>query len=186
MDELKDNSLEVNGSNFEIKIIDLHWIDRKEDDGKDLCLHGNVFVRIGDEIIDNGIDNDDWTVSAGALMMLRSIETNHIVFKEENHMLPCCGHFMYIDEKTNNIIVLGCPTGIDWTVIHEGNNVKLITESGKETIISNDKYEKIIFNYADKLKKFYDNSLPKILSEDYHRECYFKFWEEWNQIRSRQ
>ena len=53
MDELKDNSLEVNGSNFEIKIIDLHWIDRKEDDGKDLCLHGNVFVRIGDEIIDN-------------------------------------------------------------------------------------------------------------------------------------
>lgn len=38
---------------------------------------------------------------------------------------------MYIDEKTNKIVVLGCPTGIDWTVIHKGNNVKLITESGK-------------------------------------------------------
>lgn len=56
----------------------------------------------------------------------------------------------------------------------------------KETIISNDEYEKIIFNYADKLKNFYDNSLPKILSEDYHIECYFKFWEEWDQIRSKQ
>ncbi|WP_077847576.1 hypothetical protein [Clostridium puniceum] len=51
--------------------------------------------------------------------------------KEENHILPCCDHFMYIDEKTNKIVVLGCPTGIDWTVIHKGNNVKLITESGK-------------------------------------------------------
>ena len=86
MNMLKGDSLEVSGSNFVIKIIDLHWIDRKEDDGKDLCLHGNIFVRIGDEIIDNGIDNADWTVSAGALMMLRSIETNHIAFKEEKKL----------------------------------------------------------------------------------------------------
>ncbi len=184
MDILKDNSLEADGSNFVIRIIDLHWIDRKEDNGKDLCLHGNVFVRIGDEIIDNGVDNN-WTVSAGALMMLRSIETNHIAFKEENHMLPCCGHFMYIDEKTNKIVVLGCPTGIDWTVIHEGTDVKLITENGKETIISNEEYKKTIFNYADKLKDFYDNSLSKIFSEDYDRECYSEFWKEWNKIRSR-
>ncbi|BCZ46795.1 hypothetical protein psyc5s11_28620 [Clostridium gelidum] len=183
---LKDDSLEVNGSNFVIKIIDLHWIDGKEDDGKDLCLHGNVFVRIGDEIIDNGIDNDDWTVSAGALMMLRSIETNHIAFKEENHMLPCCGHFMYIDEKTNKIVVLGCPTGIDWTVIHKGNNVKLITETGKETIIPNNEYEEIIFSYTDKLKEFYNNSMPKIFSDDYDRKSYVEFWKEWNQIRNKQ
>ncbi|MZK51436.1 hypothetical protein [Clostridium beijerinckii] len=45
MDILKDNLLEIDDSNFVISIIDLHWIDRKEDDGKDLCLHGNVFVK---------------------------------------------------------------------------------------------------------------------------------------------
>ena len=185
MDILKGNAFKIDDSNFVIRIIDLHWIDRKEDDGKDLCLHGNVFVRIGNEIIDNGVDND-WTLSAGAFMMLRSIETNHIAFKEENYMLPCCGHFMYIDQKTNKIVVMGCPTGIDWSIIHQGNNVKLITRSGKETIISNDEYKKIIFNYVDKLKDFYNNSLPKIFSEDYHRKCYFKFWEEWNEIRSKQ
>ena len=72
MDILKDNELEIDGANFVIEIIALHWIDGKEDDGKDLCLHGNVFVRIGNEIIDNGVDND-WIVSAGALMMLHSI-----------------------------------------------------------------------------------------------------------------
>lgn len=185
MNILKVDSDKINSSDFEIRIIDLHWIDSKKDDGKDLCLHGNVSVRIGSEIIDNGIDDHDWTLSAGALMMLRSIENNHIAFEEENYMLPCCGHFMYIDEKTDKVVVLGCPTGIDWTVIHEDNNVKLVTRNGKETIITNDVYKEIIFNYTDTLKDYYDNSLQKIFTEDYNRKCYFKFWEEWNQIRKK-
>lgn len=36
-------------NNFDIKILDLHWI-KDVDDPTDLCAHGHVFVKIGDEV----------------------------------------------------------------------------------------------------------------------------------------
>lgn len=44
------------------------------------------------------------------------------------------------------------------------NNVKLITESKKETTIPINQYKAVIFNYADKIKTFYSKSLPKEFS----------------------
>ena len=36
--------------NFEIEILDLHWIDN-EDNPNDLCARGHVFVKFGNEVI---------------------------------------------------------------------------------------------------------------------------------------
>jgi hypothetical protein len=37
-------------NNFDIKLLDLHWI-KDIDDPTDLGAHGSVFVRIGNEIV---------------------------------------------------------------------------------------------------------------------------------------
>ena len=47
----------------------------------------------------------------------RLLHQTHIVKRQ----LPCCGHFMIPNETLDNVTILGCPNGIDWSVIHDGN-----------------------------------------------------------------
>ena len=53
---------------FKIIINDLYWIGGDKDDPKDLCLHGNLTVHIGDTIL-----ADHGTVSATALYLLKTL-----------------------------------------------------------------------------------------------------------------
>lgn len=55
---------------------------------------------------------------------------NHIIYTD-NQMLPCCGHFMIPNETLDNVTISGCPNGIDWSVIHDGNSVILELEDGE-------------------------------------------------------
>jgi hypothetical protein len=57
---------------FEIKLLNIHWIDRFKDNSEDLCAHGNVYVRINDEIISDK-NSMIWTVSATALYLYKNI-----------------------------------------------------------------------------------------------------------------
>jgi hypothetical protein len=176
--------------NFELKIMSLHWASGAPDDSLDLCLHGKVFVKIDDKIIDDGI-NDSWTVSTGAYRMLESLYNNHIsCFSEdvvldcEKHLLPCCGHFMFVDEKTGELGIIGCPNGVDWSVLHENGMVKLVSNSDIQAIISLDEYRDIVFRFADKIKAFYDKSSPKTPDPECDIVAYLKFWANWEQMRN--
>ena len=81
-------------SRFEIKILDLHWINNI-DDGLDLCLHGHCFVKIRDEIISDN-NSDSWTLSVTGLYLLRTLKNNYDK-SYGSQILPCCGHFqMYV------------------------------------------------------------------------------------------
>ena len=120
---------------FSLKIFDLFWLGDEKDYHEDFCLHGRVQAIIGDEILDDGLndDLDEWTVSAGAFRMLQSIYSDHYSGKEE-HLLPCCGHFMFINDKMDELAILGCPNGIDWNIKHIGNDVVL--KSAKGTMVT--------------------------------------------------
>ena len=169
---------------FEIKIINLHWINETNEDPNDLCLHGNVFVKIGNKIIDDGVANL-WTVSSGAYRMLETLYRNHNDSDEcyEEHLLPCCGHFMFVDEKTDKLIICGCPNGIDWTVIHENNMVKLVEDESTQIIMPFEEYKNAVFNFADKVKMFYDKCLPKHPNPE-DAKAYQRFWLDWEKFRN--
>ena len=77
---------------FRIDVTDFTWIKGPEDDPKDLCLHGKVTAHIGDEVLE-----DQGTVSASAIYLLRSLTEDHQT-GNENQMIPCCGHFMVANE----------------------------------------------------------------------------------------
>ena len=172
--------------NFELRIIDLHWIDGTADDPEDWCLHGNVFVRIGDEIIDDGVSNSGWTVSAGAYYMLETLHNNH---KQDsgNQLLPCCGSSMHIDEKTDTFDIIGCINGLDWSVTHENGKVRLTTALNTETVLTFAEYKSVVVDFADEIKAFYAKCSPKVFMGDfaeYDKRCYERFWVDWDKMRN--
>lgn len=57
----------MNQTDFDIKILRQHWIkDDGNDDKYDLCSHGEIYIRIGNEILSNQ-ETGSWTLSATGL-----------------------------------------------------------------------------------------------------------------------
>ena len=164
---------------FHISADNLHWIDGTEDDIDDLCLHGHATARIGNEIF----EFDDATVSATGLYLLKSLTCDHIMGKEIQ-MLPCCGHNIYANETMDKVDIWGCDHGIDWTVLHSGRIVELITISGRHTFLPLAIYQNEVWQFADKIEAFYQRCSGKILPSDQtDRDGYLTFWKEWHRRR---
>ncbi|HLP94899.1 MAG TPA: hypothetical protein VK168_12730 [Saprospiraceae bacterium] len=168
---------------FDIKILDLHWI-KDVDDPTDLCAHGHVLVKIGNEIIADK-DSLDVTLSATALHLMRTLKENYKKGDYSCQLLPCCGHFIMADEHKGIANIIGCPNGIDWTIIHtKDNKVKHISERGNEAIIDKEQYAKLVWAFADQVENFYKTSKPKILpTDDVEKRGYLSFWNEWRTLR---
>lgn len=164
---------------FKIKGTNLHWMDGL-DESLDLCLHGDAEVQIGGE----RLTHENTAVSATALYLLKSLTEDHI-YGEDNQMLPCCGHFMVPNDALTEVRIIGCPNGVDWSVIHENGQVRLITESKREAVVSFDEYREAVFAFADEIESFYKNSKEKVFIKcEEDRESYPIFWEEWRRRRN--
>jgi len=171
---------------FEINIIDIHWL-KNIDERNDLCAHGFLYLKIGDEIVSNK-ETGNWTLSSTALSLLRSIDSDYTKGDYANQLLPCCGHFFIADENEQTVIIQGCETGIDWKIIHvDANKIKHVLENGKEITIDKEIYKQIVFDFADKVEQFYIESEPKNIPEDeFDRKGYLTFWKEWKRLREKE
>ena len=164
---------------FSIRATDFKWIDGSKDNAADLCLHGHAIVCIGKNILEY-----DATISATALYLLKTLTENHII-NTDNQLLPCCGFSIIPNDALDNVTIIGCDDGIDWSVIHDFNNVILELEDGSREYISIDDYKKEVFSFADKIEAFYKSCTPKILPKDkYTRNGYIAFWNEWHKRRN--
>lgn len=163
---------------FKIDAENFSWIQGTEDDPNDLCLHGHAVAYIGNRRLEY-----DATVSATALYLLKSLTENHIMY-EDNQMLPCCGFFYLPNETLDNVVISGCPNGIDWTIKHENDDVVLILSDGIEERVPIEEYREEVFRFADKIEDYYSQCEPKILPEDkFGRDGYLAFWNEWHRRR---
>ena len=163
---------------FEIHATDLHWLPGS-DETEDLCLHGHATAIIGTERLEY-----DATVSATAIYLLKSLCEDHAC-GAGLQMLPCCGHFLIAYDNLSHVEIVGCDSGIDWSVLHEGDNVRLITENGGNVVIPLEKYRRAVFAFADEIKQFYLESKPKqIPTDEFERNGYLAFWNEWKELRS--
>jgi hypothetical protein len=171
--------------NFDLKIIDLHWLENV-DDRYDLCAHGHVYLKIGDQIVSDKEAND-WTLSSTALSLLRTIESDYEKDHYSNQLLPCCGHFFIPDDKGETVIIQGCNTGIDWKIIHaKDNQVRHILKNGAEVTIDDSVYKNIVIDFADQVEHFFKESRPKIIPKDkFDRKGYLTFWKEWRNLRDK-
>ena len=170
-------------NNFDIKLLDIHWI-KNVDDPTDLCAHGHVFVKIGKEVVADK-DTFDIALSSTALYLMRTIKHDYKKDDFASQLLPCCGHFIIADTDTDFVTIMGCNSGIDWTIIHTDNNkIKHISDSGNEITIDIEEYKKLVFAFADQVEKFYSDSRPKTIpSDDFDKKGYLTFWKEWRNLR---
>ncbi len=163
---------------FSIDASGFHWISGAPDDPEDLCLHGHAEAEIGGELLEY-----DCTVSAAALYLLKSLTEDHIMGSGEQ-MLPCCGFFLVADEAGENVEIIGCDHGEDWTVLHDGDNVRLITPSGCETVVPIGEYRGEVFRFADKVADFYRSCSPKREpGDEFDRRGWAAFRREWHRRR---
>ena len=164
---------------FRIECTDLEWITDSPWAEDDLCLHGKVRAVIGDTLIE-----DSGTVSATALYLLKSLTRNHVI-DAEIQMIPCCGHTFLYNADLTEVDISGCPYGTDWTVEHGEGGVKIITREGQETFVSMAEYRREVFRFADRVEAFYAAWPEKKPCDDFTRNGYTAFWNEWRQRRGK-
>ena len=111
---------------FQIEVESLTWIDGSADDPQDLCLHGHVRVQIGQRVLE-----DDATVSATALYLLKTLTEDKRMEPHSIQMLPCCGFFMIANKERTEVEIIGCDNGTDWSVIHQDGKIRLILPTGR-------------------------------------------------------
>lgn len=168
---------------FSIEITNPIWICNNPDDPHDLCSHGHVTLRYGNKVL----AEDDVTTSAAALMLMRSLENDHLPYPDSSsQLLPCCGHTMLPQEDSEDVLLLGCPSGIDPEVRHIEGRIALTFQDGLSIQINKEEYAAAVFEFVDHVEEFYAACSPKILSDDdFDKRGYELFWEEWHRRKRR-
>lgn len=165
---------------FEIKIKKLYWIDGSQDNKEDLCLHGDLQIRLNDQIVQYSP-----TVSATGLRLLRSLFEDHQGGNGEQ-LFPCCGNTMLANKQVNRVEIIGCDQGLDWSVKHEAGLVTIEADENLKTTYYYLQYKKEVLNFTKQIEDFYKKAGERILPEDeMDREGYLAFWKEWRNLRDK-
>ena len=91
---------------------------------------------------------------------------------------------MIADDKEESVNIIGCPNGIDWTILHHNDTIEHLTDNGAKGIINVKDYKTVVFSFADQVEQFYKDSRRKSLPEDeFDKKGYLTFWKEWRRLR---
>lgn len=169
-----------------LRPVNLRWIQGATDDPKDLCAHGDVEFRIGNDVLLGPTAGKDLTVSAAALYLLRTLSVPHSQDAPVgDHLFPCCGFNMYDVAEEEDVFICGCPSGEDFEVLHEvsGTGVVVRAADGREWRLEWPQWRAAVFDFADKVSEFYAACSPKKPSNEEDGKGFRKFAAEWGRRR---
>jgi hypothetical protein len=164
--------------------VNLHWIKGSLDDPSDLCAHGHVEFRVGSDVLLDAALGPEVTVSAAALYLLRTLTAAHSKQGPVgDHLFPCCGFAMW-DVGEPDVVISGCPNGVDFEVLPGGDNTEVLVraEGGREWRLQQSEWQAAVFEFADCVSGFYATSSQKQPSAD-DEAGYRKFVAEWERRR---
>jgi len=165
-----------------LQLLDLHWLAHGVEQ-YDLCAHGCVTIQIGPETLATQSDGD-WCVSAAALYLLRTLTADHTAQAPVGeHLIPHCGHEMYTQIASADVLIMGCPSGVNWDVLHQQGAVILRTATGAEEYLSENVWQQHVIGFSDTVADFYAASLPKTPTNVYESASYAAFQAEWQRRR---
>lgn len=170
---------------FEISILRQHWIkDDGLDSKTDLCSHGELYLKIGDEILSDS-KSGSWCLSASGLFLLRTLQQDYSIGEFNNYLVPCCGHFMIPNKEKDYVLICGCNRGIDWNIKHVNGIVEFTTEKAVKTKIPIDVYVNQVIEFTNLVEQFYGNiDEKKVPKDDLDQNGFRQFWAEWNNLKS--
>lgn len=167
---------------IQLTATNLYYIgDTDSDKRRDYCVHGHVLFMIDDTVIEDG---DDWCTSASALRFMRSVLSNHFSGAEE-HMIPCCGHFMIPADDGKSVHICGCSNGIDFDLIHEENRIVIKTADGRSFSANFSEYKTAVLSYAEQIEEFMRNAPARIFDDPFDIKGYEAFKTEWFSLKER-
>ncbi len=104
----------VPSEKFRIEILEQSWLGN-EPPQFDLCSHGRLCLEVDGQVILDG--REIYGISETALALLRTLDHDHTSLQSlaEKLVFHGCG----------TVLMMGCPIGVDWTVIHENDQVHL-------------------------------------------------------------
>ena len=165
-----------------LKLRNPHWLENVNPEN-DLCAHGGVEIQANEITFSDG-SYTNWTVSASALYFLRTITQDHTKEKPVyEHLIPCCGFCMYAQGEGEDVVLFGCPNGIDFEVKHMDDKVILKKSEKEETTITFGEWQQAIYSFADSVEAFFRSSQPKQPFDQTDSEGYIAFWNEWKRRR---
>lgn len=149
--------------------------DTKKDKTYDCCIHGKVIFKIGDSLLS---DETEWCVSASAYRFLHTLFENHFMGAED-FLIPCCGHTMIPTEDKKSVNIIGCNNGIDFNIIHEQENITIVTTENAEYSVPFADYKNTIMSFANQVMDFYKSNPPRAFENDFDKDGYSAFVTEW-------
>ena len=166
--------------------LNLQWIKGAGDDPRDLCAHGDVEFRVGGDVLLDPTTCRNLTVSAAALYLLRTLSSPHTrQTPVGDHLFPCCGFTMYDVDGEDDVVICGCPGGADFEVRHEGEEVVIRSDDGREYRAAGDEWRSAVFEFADRVSEFYAGAAAKQPTDEEDRMGFAKFAVEWERRRGR-
>ncbi len=162
----------------------LHWVrDDGCDDQGDLCAHSPVRFEIDNQVIVRPEDGD-WTASASAIFLLRALNRDHTKASPVgDQIFPCCGHGIF-DVGQAEVVICGCPSGINVEIRHAGGCYCIKTERGGEFKVPEQEWRAAVFGYSDQVMCFYKESLPKEPGDEVERKGFQAMMAEWRRLRT--
>lgn len=159
----------------------LHWIKDEGDDPADVCAHSPVRLVISEHSLVTP-DDGDWTVSASAVVLLRTLSRDHTKqHPAGEHLFPCCGDC--IDVGEDDVVICGCPSGKDFEITHGPGSVALRADGQTHTVSEAD-WRDAVFSFCDEVMAFYERSSPKTPSDAEDRKGFDRMMSEWRHRRA--
>ncbi len=178
---------------FHIEIVKQGWIT-SDDPGydaaaRDLCTHGDIRLVIGGQTVAAGDGEGQYGISEAALGLLRTLESDTPDQSEQpfaDRLIPHgCGA----------ILMMGCPIGIDWTVRHVDDLVRIadvvrydatneaqaVRYPELEVELPLDEYRDEITAFAQRAKEPFDG-IEKSFYDDMERDDYVNLWAEYDRL----
>jgi hypothetical protein len=163
---------------LEITPNNLHWLKDTSPD-IDLCVHRGFTLSFNNVMLIDAA-NEDLTLSAAVIFLLRTIEEEHSFgSKICENLIPECGHEMLTNDS-ELVEIITCPYGIDWWVEHNNEKVTLVFQDGKEITTTLKDYAQAVLSFTKKIKSFYDESESKKFYDEESRKAFIAFNNEWN------
>ena len=170
---------------IQLTVQELTWLNTKSDCPADKCAHGKIRFCVNDvELVS---PTEQWTVSAAVIYFLRTLESNHSgADRVCEHLIPHCGHTMWVRDDSDDVLIMGCDLGIDFAITHNAQAVTITASNGDEFSVPFNEYSAAVFEFSKAVRAFYDSSAPKVHNDDYDRRGFENFVSEWERRHPRE
>lgn len=171
----------MENAKVELRAEGLHWI-KGLDPQEDCCVHGRIFLRIGEHVVSDG--NDDWTVSTAAYNFLRTIFHDHEPGINKA-LIPCCGSTMLpAGSADDGLYIPNCGNGIDWSVTHFDNVLEHTLPHGVSVRTDLRDWAIAVIEFADEIETFLKTAWPKRIHDEDDQKGFDLFMDNWKKRRA--